>query len=102
MNSQNTGGLPYLWRKFWILPIRFYQNIISPLLPPSCIYHPTCSHYAAESVMKNGAAKGIFFGLLRILRCNGLFLGGADEPREGMTFREATAKYGEHYRFGRK
>ena len=52
-----------------ILPIRFYQRFISPLLPPSCRYTPTCSQYAVEALRKHGPLRGLWLAVKRILRC---------------------------------
>ncbi len=53
-----------------ILPVRFYQRAVSPLLPPACRYTPTCSQYMVEAVQKHGALKGLYLGIRRILRCH--------------------------------
>lgn len=50
--------------------IRFYQLAISPLLPPSCRYTPTCSQYSIEAIKKYGPFKGGYLSIRRILRCN--------------------------------
>lgn len=50
--------------------IRFYQLAISPLLPSSCRYTPTCSHYGLEAIKKYGPFKGGYLAIRRILRCN--------------------------------
>lgn len=50
--------------------IRFYQYVISPLLPAHCRYWPTCSAYAGDAVRKHGAIRGGWLGLQRILRCH--------------------------------
>lgn len=50
--------------------IRFYQLTISPLLPPSCRYTPTCSQYSLEAIKKYGPFKGGYLAFRRILRCN--------------------------------
>lgn len=55
--------------QFLILPIRFYQSLISPLLPSSCRYTPTCSHYAIEAIKKYGPGKGTLLAVKRIMRC---------------------------------
>ena len=57
-------------RKIYILPIRFYQWGISPLLPSSCRFTPTCSHYALEAIEEWGILKGTWLGLKRIFRCH--------------------------------
>lgn len=53
-----------------ILPIRGYQKYISPLLPPSCRFTPTCSQYAIEALRKHGPIKGSLLTIWRLLRCN--------------------------------
>lgn len=58
--------------------IRFYQRAISPMLPPSCIYTPTCSHYGYEAISKHGIWKGGWLTLKRILRCHPFAKGGYD------------------------
>ena len=58
--------------------IKFYRKAISPYLPDSCRYTPTCSQYAMEAIGKHGALKGSFMALRRILRCNPFFSGGYD------------------------
>ncbi len=50
--------------------IRFYQLAISPLLPASCRYTPTCSQYSIEAIQKYGPIKGSYLAIRRILRCN--------------------------------
>lgn len=58
--------------------IRFYQLCISPLLPPQCIYTPTCSQYAIEAINKYGVIKGGYLAIKRILRCHPWHEGGYD------------------------
>ena len=58
--------------------IRFYKRFISPALPPSCIYYPTCSQYTYEAIEKYGILRGSWMGFLRILRCNPFAKGGFD------------------------
>lgn len=53
-----------------ILPIRFYQRYISPMLPPACRFTPTCSQYAVEALQKYGPVKGLYLAIRRILRCH--------------------------------
>ncbi|MFZ4772187.1 MAG: membrane protein insertion efficiency factor YidD [Ferruginibacter sp.] len=54
----------------FILIIRLYQLIISPLLGPKCRYTPTCSHYAIEALKKHGPFKGTWLAAKRIARCH--------------------------------
>ena len=51
-----------LFRKLVILPIRFYQAAISPMLPPSCRFTPTCSHYMVEAIEEWGVFRGGWMG----------------------------------------
>jgi hypothetical protein len=53
-----------------VLPIRFYQIAISPLLGPSCRFTPTCSEYARQALLKHGPVKGLWLAVRRILRCH--------------------------------
>lgn len=57
--------------------VRLYQRFISPLTPPSCRYHPTCSNYMIEALQKHGM-KGLLMGIARILRCHPFAEGGED------------------------
>ena len=61
-----------------VLPIRLYQVLISPLLPPVCRFHPTCSQYTRIALEKHGPIKGLYLGLRRILRCHPFHPGGHD------------------------
>ena len=58
--------------------IRFYQIFISPLLPPSCRFYPTCSEYVYQAIAKYGIIKGGVKTAWRILRCNPFCRGGYD------------------------
>jgi len=58
--------------------IKFYQYAISPHLPKSCRYYPTCSAYAYEAVSKHGIIRGGFLSFKRIMRCHPFHAGGYD------------------------
>jgi len=60
------------------LGLKCYKGLISPALPVSCRYVPTCSEYAAEAVARHGIFYGGVLALWRILRCNPLVRGGYD------------------------
>ncbi|WRS26770.1 membrane protein insertion efficiency factor YidD [Oscillospiraceae bacterium MB08-C2-2] len=61
-----------------LLLLRGYKRWISPLLPPSCRFHPTCSVYAYEAIERFGVSRGGFLAIKRLLRCNPWFPGGCD------------------------
>jgi putative membrane protein insertion efficiency factor len=65
-------ALPLIWL------VRGYQLLISPFVPPSCRFHPTCSHYAIEALRKHGALKGAWLTVRRIVRCHPWHPGGHD------------------------
>ncbi len=67
-----------LWKSLFILPIKFYQIAISPILPNTCRHLPTCSEYTIEAIKTYGVFKGIIKGAYRILRCNPLGTSGYD------------------------
>jgi putative membrane protein insertion efficiency factor len=56
--------------KLFIAIIRFYQLVISPILPSACRYTPSCSAYGIEALKKHGAIKGSVLTIKRIMRCN--------------------------------
>ncbi|NIR61119.1 MAG: membrane protein insertion efficiency factor YidD [Gammaproteobacteria bacterium] len=50
--------------------IGVYRRAISPYLPPSCRFTPSCSAYAEEAVRRHGAGKGAWLAVRRLLRCH--------------------------------
>ena len=58
--------------------VRGYQLLISPILPPSCRYYPSCSDYALDALHAHGARRGGWLALRRILRCHPWSSGGVD------------------------
>lgn len=70
--------LRQLPRLILVLLVRGYQVSISPLLPPSCRYFPTCSAYAVQALERHGALKGSWLAARRILRCHPFTPGGYD------------------------
>ena len=61
--------------------IKAYRYAISPILPPSCRFYPSCSEYALEALGKYGFLKGSWLALKRIARCHPLSAGGHDPVR---------------------
>ncbi|MBN1637223.1 MAG: membrane protein insertion efficiency factor YidD [Deltaproteobacteria bacterium] len=58
--------------------IRFYQHFISPVLPSTCRFYPTCSSYAIEAISRYGLTKGMLKASCRIIKCNPFHPGGYD------------------------
>ena len=58
--------------------IRGYQYFLSPLMPPSCRFEPTCSNYALAALRRHGVVMGLALAAWRILRCNPFCPGGVD------------------------
>jgi len=56
-------------RKIFVLMIKAYQKLISPLLTPRCKYYPSCSTYAELAISEFGI-KGFFMAIIRLVRCN--------------------------------
>ena len=52
----------------WV--VRAYQLVLSPLLPPSCRFAPSCSDYALEALQRHGALRGTWLAIRRISRCH--------------------------------
>lgn len=61
-----------------VVAIRFYRAAISPLLPPSCRFTPTCSAYALTSIERYGFVRGGWLAARRIARCHPFNPGGYD------------------------
>ncbi len=58
--------------------LRAYQWIVSPMLPPACRFHPTCSAYAVEAIRRHGPWRGTWLAMKRLARCQPLCDGGLD------------------------
>jgi putative membrane protein insertion efficiency factor len=58
--------------------IRLYQLFVSPLLPASCRFYPSCSHYALVAIREHGVARGGWLAVARIARCHPWHPGGVD------------------------
>jgi uncharacterized protein len=65
-----SKGVTWLISGIFILLVKFYQLSVSPLLPNSCRYTPTCSQYTIQALKQHGVFKGLTLGIYRIARCN--------------------------------
>jgi putative membrane protein insertion efficiency factor len=70
-----------------LLPLRFYRRYISPFLPPSCRFYPSCSTYAVEALTRFGAFRGSYLALRRLLRCGPWSMPGRDPVPETFSWR---------------
>ncbi len=76
----------------WIL--RLYKRWISPALPPSCRYVPTCSEYAMEAVERYGVLRGGLMSAWRLLRCHPFVKGGYDPVVKAHDHRKTRDEWG--------
>ncbi|WP_209636961.1 membrane protein insertion efficiency factor YidD [Kibdelosporangium banguiense] len=79
--EEPTGGArrrtgPIAW--VLLLPIHAYRKWISPVLPPTCRFYPSCSAYAVEALQVHGAVKGLWLTVRRLARCGPWHPGGID------------------------
>ena len=62
----------------FLIPIRVYQMVISPMLGPRCRFEPTCSHYSEQAIIEYGVIRGIAMSVKRIAKCHPWHPGGYD------------------------
>lgn len=104
--DQRSGrsGLPAALRAGWrmlrraliamlVAPIRVYRYAISPMLPPACRFHPSCSEYAIEALRRHGPVAGGWLAVSRICRCQPLNDGGLDPVPETFSLRARSARW---------
>ncbi len=65
-------------RRIVAVLIRGYQRFVSPILPASCRFHPSCSQYTLEAVTRYGVVRGGWLGFRRLIRCHPFNPGGFD------------------------
>jgi putative membrane protein insertion efficiency factor len=78
-------------RALVLLPLRAYRRLVSPLLPPRCKYHPSCSAYAIDAIDSFGILRGTVLAGWRLLRCNPFSHGGYDPVAAQTLFRPRPA-----------
>ena len=87
-----TAGNPL--KMVLVCLVRGYQKFISPALPRSCKYYPSCSQYAVDALTQYGAARGLVLAAWRLLRCNPLSYGGYDPVEAQTLFRSRGERTG--------
>ncbi len=61
-----------------LLPVRLYRRLLSPVMPPVCRFHPSCSKYALDALTTHGPFRGSYLAARRLLRCHPFHPGGID------------------------
>ncbi|MBI5583758.1 MAG: membrane protein insertion efficiency factor YidD [Deltaproteobacteria bacterium] len=67
-----------LFQGIFLIGIRCYQRVVSPLLPSSCRFYPTCSEYSFQAIQTYGLLRGLYLAVRRIGRCHPFSPGGPD------------------------
>jgi len=70
--------------KFFLLLIKIYKLLVSPVLPRGCRFLPSCSDFAAEALLKHGVLQGVFLTVKRLLKCNPWGAHGFDPVPENL------------------
>ena len=81
MSNGQLAGLSQLRRGLaWLVlgPIWVYRHLVSPMMPKTCRYYPSCSAYAEEAVKTHGAIRGSWLAIKRLARCHPWTPGGVD------------------------
>ena len=73
-------------KQLMIMLIKAYKKFLSPYLPNSCRFYPTCSSYSIDAFEKHGFFKGLWLTTYRILRCNPFNRGGVDNVPDKFYF----------------
>jgi len=81
-----AAAVPKACAAVLIFAIRLYQMFLSPLLPNSCRFYPSCSSYAMNAIAKFGPLKGSLLAGWRLLRCHPLNDGGFDPVPDTFRF----------------
>ena len=77
-NSVDAAAVPTLAARVLIVPVLGYRRFISPLIPPTCRFAPSCSEYALEALRQHGAVRGLWLTVRRLARCHPFHPGGYD------------------------
>jgi hypothetical protein len=84
----------FLLRQVFLIPVYLYKGLLSPFFGSgSCLYHPSCSTYMVDAVLKHGIIKGSIMGFARIVRCSRWFYGGEDPVPEHWSWKGIKEKF---------
>ena len=84
-------------KKIALKLLDFYQRFLTLLSFGSCRYYPTCSQYSIQQFETNSLFKAFYFTIVRILKCNQLFIGGIDYPSVNVKLQNINTKYHRFY-----
>jgi len=65
-------------KRIALIVIRLYQKLLSPLLPQTCRFYPSCSEYSRESIVRHGVVRGTWLTIVRLCKCHPFHPGGFD------------------------
>ena len=77
-DDDQAGGRPSFVARVMTGALRGYQRFISPALPPTCRFYPSCSAYAVGALQVHGVFRGSYLTVRRLLRCGPWHPGGLD------------------------
>jgi uncharacterized protein len=91
--AQLWAGLERVLVALLMVPLRAYKLVLSPLLPPVCRFHPSCSVYAMGALRVHGPVRGLWLAARRLSRCHPFHAGGLDPvpPKDGVPALELLA-----------
>ena len=76
-----------------LLVIFFYQNVVSPFIPPSCRFIPSCSRYAIDAIKQHGMIKGLVLTIIRLSKCHPFSKQhGIDEAPKNFSFNSSARR----------
>lgn len=94
MTVESRPSLPSrVFRALLSAPIHVYRYAISPVLPRSCRFFPSCSEYGLEAIRRHGALGGGWLTVARVCRCHPLNRGGVDPVPEQFSLLRANARW---------
>ena len=76
--NAESSRRPLMATSALVLLVRAYQRAVSPLLPATCRYIPSCSEYAAQALVRHGLLRGLWYAAARVVRCHPWSVGGED------------------------